>query len=853
MNLFSQKPKSESDPYNTDAPAFTPAPEKKADTLRLIPVQGIAGPFVVLRDGSFVYMLEVPPLDNSVGDVDPVAVWGNRYNAALAALPPGTRFQMVVQMEPHDPKSDMQYFLERAKTWVDAESDTTQALSERELRGVKNMSYAAENMVATLASWFDSVRPMRMRMIIVLNFQMGTGVVKNAVFGKSAAAEINMDAVRAALPRATEQISRQASVLITAFESAGIPLRELPPAEMALVFWRAFHLAASGDPKYSAADMAMAMASGNTLTHMEPPALSEFSEQMYPEDIQSLLAPNTVVEREDCVEVDGVLAAGYVIHDFRPNSPVFLNRLNTLPGGWTGTVYYEVEDPAVTAQRLRDREVQLSAQRIARDRKSMISNFGSDQENAAVQMTRYELETTGQSPISVRMFVMRTATDEKTLKERSRSLESLLTTIGVRYYPARYNQLLLWLQLAPTGRHTMNQKPRNMNAAALSTFFWAERKRMHDANGMYIGIDDGTQLPVFMDPFGSRADRTPTTLLLGRPGAGKSVTLRTMMASALISGANVIAVDLEGEMKKFCDEYGGRYIEVGSTSGERINILDIPPDSEDPLIAGTEHLVSFFEAITGRSLPPGQEWNALSEAYRFAMQDRGWLDEDGRVTAIEMRHEDAPRLSDIGRILERQNNTVGPSLAEMLRPYSQGIYAQYFNTPTTFDIRKERLVVFGLQRVNAQESSDRLRVYLWQVMGLIWGEIIRRNSENPEMANHVMMDEVWALLTMPGSARAIENMARRFRKRRAALWLATQQTSEFLNSGEGNRIISIVGNTYIMEQRPMEARRIQAVLELSDGITAQMTKLGVGHGFLVTPNGILQLFIAVPTSWHAIN
>ncbi|MHB8087281.1 MAG: TraG/VirB4 family ATPase [Anaerolineaceae bacterium] len=188
----------------------------------------------------------------------------------------------------------------------------------------------------------------------------------------------------------------------------------------------------------------------------------------------------------------------------------------------------------------------------------------------------------------------------------------------------------------------------------------------------------------------------------------------------------------------------------------------------------------------------------------------------------------------------------------MLEPYSKGVYSSYFNSQTTFDIRDEHLVVFGFENVNAHENSDRLRVYLWQVMGLIWGEILRRHRADPLTANHVMMDEVWALLSAPGGAVAIENMARRFRKRRASLWMATQQVGEFLDSKDGQRILSIVGNTFLMEQRPVEARKIQSCLELSEGVTSALTRLGTGHGVLLMPQGSVRVYVAVPDAWRVI-
>jgi type IV secretory pathway VirB4 component len=238
----------------------------------------------------------------------------------------------------------------------------------------------------------------------------------------------------------------------------------------------------------------------------------------------------------------------------------------------------------------------------------------------------------------------------------------------------------------------------------------------------------------------------------------------------------------------------------------------------------------------------------MAEAYKLAVEDRGWIrnEETGPIMA-HWRHEDAPRLADVVRILETTPSPTSKSLAEMLRPYAQGVYASYFNTPTTFDIAEEQLVIFGLQHVN--DMSDQLRVYLWQVMGLIWGEVIRRNATDPQAIQHVMLDEVWKLLEAPGGAGAVENMARRFRKRRTALWLATQQVGEFLDAPAGRRILSVVGNTILMEQRPVEAKRLQATFDLSDYMTDSLHRLGTGHGVLVTPEGNLRIWIAAPEGW----
>ena len=82
-------------------------------------------------------------------------------------------------------------------------------------------------------------------------------------------------------------------------------------------------------------------------------------------------------------------------------------------------------------------------------------------------------------------------------------------------------------------------------------------------------------------------------------------------------------------------------------------------------------------------------------------------------------------------------------------------------------------------------------MYLWQILGLIWSEVLGRYMKDHSTANNVMLDEVWALLKAPGGVGAIENRARRFRKRKAGLWMATQEVREFLDSGDTKKILSI--------------------------------------------------------------
>ena len=843
MSLFKfGKPKGEEKGYSGSSIADDAVWK---DTLELVPLAGLSNDMLITKDGTFLMMLELPSLDMGVSGQD-YSYWVRKYQSALESLPTNYNFQITVQIEPQDPSLDIHYFVEKARDWYN--HSLQESLSERQKDQANSISEAAQNMTTFTAFWFDEYQPITWRTLYTVFHRAPILMSKRGLFGLKKNGNGYNEMVETYIHEARDIIRRNVSILMTAFNEAGIPLRLLSPGEMCQAVWRGLHPAATGLQMGQAVDMAIRIARGQEPAGKKMPSADVFFPGMPQEQLALLLAPDNIVNMENWIEIDGVRAAGYIIKDFSPHQPVNIFRLSNLPGGWLGSLHIEYTDPSNIAHELKQREVQLSATEMIKANKGIIPNFANQQEVSTVQQHRMIMETLGQSPVDMTFVIMRTAPNEELLQERTRDLESLLATLGVDSVPARYRQKYLWMNTLPLGRMTLDQNPRTMTPGSMASFFWPSQRGYQDEEGIYLGIDEVTKMPVRVDPFGRYQEKTPSFLALGRPGVGKSVWLRAMMLSALMSGGNVMAVDIEGEMRELCEKYGGRYIEIGALTGERINVLDIPPDSENPLEYGTKHLVAFCEAVRGTAIPKGPEWNALALAYKMALEDRGLIDEMMGLPAKEWTAEDAPTLKDITRILAQSRNPEGKSLAEMLHPYSAGLYAQYFNTKTTFDIREEKLVVFGLRHVNESGtwSDQELQVYLWQVMGLLWGEVLRRNQRNPEVANHVMLDEVWALLRTPGGAAAIENMARRFRKRKAALWMATQQIGEFLEKEHGKQILSVVGTKFLMGVSPFEAQRMQTPFELTDYLVDVLTQLGHGRGLLQMANAIIRISVRVP-------
>ena len=81
--------------------------------------------------------------------------------------------------------------------------------------------------------------------------------------------------------------------------------------------------------------------------------------------------------------------------------------------------------------------------------------------------------------------------------------------------------------------------------------------------------------------------------------------------------------------------------------------------------------------------------------------------------------------------------------------------------------------------------------------------------------------------------------------------MATQEVREFLDSGDTKKILSIVGNTFLMDQRPTEASLLQNLYSLPAGTENVLTHLGTGRGLMVLPDKILRVSVSVPKEWHS--
>jgi len=807
------------------------------DTLGLVPISRVLPDMVITKNGAFVRMFELPPIPTNM-ERENSGAFQQKFVNILGSLPPRIKFQLTVIPAPIDPSPDLEHFYQLQQYWAG------QPESDRFGAGYLNnesIEHAARSYMALITNWFGSITPISSRMIVSISYvpllQQSRGL-----FGLGRTSGSNGSALEMHTGKAREHIAKQGGLLQQAFINQGLELIPLSGPEMAQAVWRVLHPTTAGAHETSAETaLHNILEQGQGGKAYSYPDHQAFSPDLAPAQVIETLAPDNVREEPELLYIDGVYMRGYSIIDYNPGSIIHLRQLESLPGGFFGSLFIEIEDPAQVAGKLRSKETSLKGLSHLRQSKGIISNYSKDQEAGEVEKTRAMMEMGLENPITIRFYVMVAAADPEELGNRSRMLENILTTLGVKFFATTHNQLPTWKTIMPLTHMAFQQRKRNMTPGSLQSFFWHPKGRLFEENGRYMGFDINSGTPLFYDPLGAAKDRSPTILSIGKTGAGKSVWLRSNMLIGLMKGNTVFAIDLEGEMREFVKAYGGRYVTIGTGDSDRLNVLDVHPGEEEPLVAGIEQLVVFASTVLQRQITHGEEWNLLSEAYEEAVKGRA-----GSLEPDSWSRINSPVLRDITDILEHMGE-VGRSLGAGLKPYATGVYSQFFGSQSTLDIVDERLVVFGLSDVRSSSSAEvRLSAYLWQVMSIIWSETVRRHREDPNHVTDVFLDEVWALLRAPGGGDAIENMARRYRKRNGVLWMATQEVDEFLHSQVGQRILKVVGITALMSQTEYAAGELQRLLRLSDLIRNLLVELPTGKLVLKLPQGTKIIRTLIP-------
>ena len=332
----------------------------------------------------------------------------------------------------------------------------------------------------------------------------------------------------------------------------------------------------------------------------------------------------------------------------------------------------------------------------------------------------------------------------------------VLSTHDGTFVEETYNLLNAWLAIIPgNGAHNLRRLALlETNYADLSFLFTlqtGDRVSPHLKRDALAIFESRQQTPFF---FNLHVDDVGHGVVLGATGSGKSFLLNFLVTQAEQYDPRTVIFDLGHSYRKLATLFGGSYMPVGlHQRTATINPFALGPTAEN---------LHFLHAFV-RVLLEGTDAYRLSDA-----EDREVYD------AIENLYV----LDRIQRRLFTVANLLPRALAARLSKWVEGgRYADLFdNVDDTLDI--QRFQVFDFEEARAYPAV--LEPLLFYVLHRVSQQLTV--SADTGQLTLCVMDEAWRFIQHERLRAYMHEALKTWRKRHAAMLLATQSIDDFASS-----------------------------------------------------------------------
>ena len=366
-----------------------------------------------------------------------------------------------------------------------------------------------------------------------------------------------------------------------------------------------------------------------------------------------------------------------------------------------------------------------------------------------------ELETDGVAYGEVALSVVIPGTPD-TLDQWGAELARVFGALDAKVTRETYGQLAVWFGRLPGQPPSRNPRVVFVSAgvaATLAPLFGAprgERRCVHLNAPALTVFETPSGTPYHYDLFGGRD--VGHTLMLGATGAGKSFTLNYLLVQALQYHPRVLILDLGGSYRSLTQFLGGGYLEVSPEQ----DAIKLRPFALEP----SERTMQFLSAWVLRLLKIG-----------------GWEPQSGDLSEVRARVDDLyalprPRRA-LGNLVRSLPRAMWPALS---RWHGTGAWGRWFDNPPAdeADVRLSDWQVIDL--AGAVEHEDWCEAALLYLL-----EKLRAEIEAPGEIGRLklmVVDEAWRYLRDPTVLARMVEAAKTWRKRNAALVLATQSVTD---------------------------------------------------------------------------
>jgi type IV secretory pathway VirB4 component len=455
-----------------------------------------------------------------------------------------------------------------------------------------------------------------------------------------------------------------------------------------------------------------------------------------------------------------------------------------LSSGWLSPIYnfdatidismfiYPMESDQVLNQ-LRRKTTQLQSGLQVEREKGLVRNPELETAIGDIEELRDTLQKGETRLFQYSLYFTIYARSLEDLQKLTKQIESTLGSMLVYSKPALLQMEQGFNTTMPIGDDQL-QVMRNLDTSSLATIFPFSSQDISHHDGVLYGINLHNSSLVLYDRF--RMENA-NQVVFAKSGAGKSYSVKLEALRTLMLGAELIVIDPENEYQTLAQTIGGSYIDISLNSSQKINPFDLPKynekledTGEDLLRSTIASLHGLFSLMAG-SLSPEEDAildKALYETY--ALKD---ISVDPKTQSNP-----PPLLSDLISVLSNMNGA--ENLVNRLLKYSEGSFANLFNSPTNIDLTN-RFTAFSIR--NMEDELRPLAMYL--VLNYIWGRVKSQLKQRL-----LVIDEAWWMMRYDDTAKFLNAMAKRSRKYYLGMTIISQDVEDFIENSYGKAIVS---------------------------------------------------------------